>query len=343
MLTKEPPANPRTREPRARPPRHRPRPRTEPRARAAAIAAGALIVLIGVVVAVRGCQSSGLSAALNDYANKVSILNSRSAQNSADLLAALASGESNRTAAKLNAVTANARRQLREASRLDTPFPVKAVQRSFMFAMQMRYDAVGAIAQTLAQNKGSGEQIAADTARLFASDVLYRQYVAAPVREVRRDHVPSAGRPPDTPSSLPSIAWLTPAFVQSKLGAAASSTSPAVRHGHSLDSVSFQGTALQAGQPNPVPATPPPTFTLDFTNGGQSNETGVSCRIAVAGTTISGQKVIAQTTAGRHARCQVTLNASPPPGSYSLTATIGKVPGETNSSNNTLSVPITFS
>ncbi|MGZ6617349.1 MAG: hypothetical protein ACXVFQ_23365, partial [Solirubrobacteraceae bacterium] len=150
---------------------------------------------------------------------------------------------------------------------------MKAAQRSFMLAMQMRYDAVRAIAQTLAQNKGSGEQIAGETARLFAADVLYRQYVAALVRDLRRDHVPSAGRLPDTPSSLPNIAWLTPAFVQSKLGDAASSNpaaSPAVRHGHSLDSVSFQGTALQAGQPNPVPAKPPPTFTLDFTNGGQS-------------------------------------------------------------------------
>jgi len=51
---------------------------------------------------------------------------------------------------------------------------------------------------------------------------------------------------------------------------------------------------------------------------------------------------VPETTAGQHATCNVTLNSSPPAGSYTLTATISKVPGEKNTDNNTLSFPVTF-
>ena len=62
----------------------------------------------------------------------------------------------------------------------------------------------------------------------------------------------------------------------------------------------------------------------------------------MSGTTDSGQKVVAQTTAGETTNCQVTLASAPSPGNYTVDATIEPVPGEKHTANNTLSFPVTF-
>ncbi len=64
------------------------------------------------------------------------------------------------------------------------------------------------------------------------------------------------------------------------------------------------------------------------------------CKVTVNG--ISGQTVVPQTQAGQATTCNVQLSSSPPAGSYTLTATVSPVPGEKNTSNNTLTFPVTF-
>ena len=56
----------------------------------------------------------------------------------------------------------------------------------------------------------------------------------------------------------------------------------------------------------------------------------------------SGQKVVAQTTAGETTTCSVTLASPPTPGNATVDATIEPVPGEHHTANNTLSFPVTF-
>jgi hypothetical protein len=113
-------------------------------------------------------------------------------------------------------------------------------------------------------------------------------------------------------------------------------------HGHSLDSVSVNGTTLQTGSTNTIPASPPPTFTLTFTNGGTNTEHNIVCKVTVNNTGISGRAVVPVTTPGQHATCQVALSASPPAGNYTVTASVSKVPGEKNVANNTMTFPVTF-
>jgi hypothetical protein len=113
-------------------------------------------------------------------------------------------------------------------------------------------------------------------------------------------------------------------------------------HGHKLNSVSVDGTTLQTGSTNTIPARPAPTFTLNFTNSGTNTETNVTCEVSVTGTGVTGQAVVAQTTAGETTTCNVTLKSAPPTGTYTVKATIEKVPGEKNLANNSLSFPVTF-
>ena len=113
-------------------------------------------------------------------------------------------------------------------------------------------------------------------------------------------------------------------------------------HGHELNSVSVGGSTLQTGSTNAIPASPAPTFTLDFANTGQNTETNVKCRVTVSGSSVSGQTIVPQTTAGESTSCQVTLSSTPPKGSHTVTATIVPVPGEKNTANNSLTFPVTF-
>jgi hypothetical protein len=45
---------------------------------------------------------------------------------------------------------------------------------------------------------------------------------------------------------------------------------------------------------------------------------------------------------GHQYTVQISLNSAPPTGAHTVTATVESVPGETVSSNNTLTYPITF-
>jgi hypothetical protein len=51
---------------------------------------------------------------------------------------------------------------------------------------------------------------------------------------------------------------------------------------------------------------------------------------------------VPKTTPGNQATAGVTLSSSPPAGSYTVSATVERVPGETTLTHNTLSFPVTF-
>jgi hypothetical protein len=109
-----------------------------------------------------------------------------------------------------------------------------------------------------------------------------------------------------------------------------------------MQSCSVNGTALVAGATNTLSANPPPTFTCTFTNDGQNNETNVVVKVQVSGTSVSGQSVTPQTVPNHQYTAQVQLSSAPSPGSYTVTATVQKVPGETSTPHNTLTFPVTF-
>jgi hypothetical protein len=113
-------------------------------------------------------------------------------------------------------------------------------------------------------------------------------------------------------------------------------------HGHKLNSVTVGGTSLQTGSSNSIPASPPATFTLNFTNSGQNTETNVICKVTIAGSKVNGQTIIPQTTAGETTNCEVTLSSAPPKGSQTVKAEVVPVPGEKNDANNSLTFPVTF-
>jgi hypothetical protein len=322
--------------------------------------AAVIVVVILIVVGVHSCQVSQANSDLRDYAVNVASLMRASDQTGATFFGLLASSTGSGTSASLQTSVdeahLHASSQLATARRLSAPGQLQTAQQDLVLTLQLRADGIAAIAQSLpaaAQRQTASSavsSIAANMARFYASDVLYKDYTLPMI--VGALHGAgilvggSNGEPVTTGQFLPDVRWLTPSFVASALKAPATASvtgkiAPG-SHGHQLNSVSVGTSTLQTGSTNTIPAQPAPTFTLNFTNSGQNPETNVVCRVTVNGSGISGQTTVPQTSPGQSYSCKVTLSSSPPPGAYTVKATVEPVPGEKNTANNTLSFPVTF-
>jgi hypothetical protein len=318
-----------------------------------------LIVVILIVVGVHSCQVSARNNSLRDYNNNVSTIITESNQTGHQVFDALSnisgSGGAVGAQSKIAAAANRAANELNQAKKLDVPDEVKRAQQDVEFALQMRSDGISAIANQIqpalsnATSKDAVNQIAAEMANFYSSDVVYKRYALPLIAgALKQAGIATSGPNAQTFNGdqfLPDVQWLTPSYVANRLKVSIATPggqpTPGL-HGHSLDSVTVGGTQLQTGSTNTLPASPPTQFTLNFTNGGTNTEHNVSCKVSVSSTSISGKTTVPETTPGQHASCTVTLNASPPAGNYTVTATIGKVPGEHNSANNTLTFPVTF-
>ncbi len=316
-----------------------------------------VIFVVAVLLLVHGCQVSAQNSALRNYNNSVATVIQQSDQTGAQLFSELAGGSSSTTLQSQVAETAaNAASELRTAHALSVPSAMQKAQQNVILALQMRHDGIQRVAaQVEPALAGSAKQaavaaIAAQMARFYASDVVYSDYatdgIAAALHAAGIAVGPPNGVTIYSGQFVPSLQWLMPSFIASELHITLPSSSggkiaPGL-HGHALNSVSVNGTTLQTGSANTIPANPPPTFTLNFTNTGTNTETNVILKVTVNGTSISGQHTVAQTTPGETLNTNVTLASSPPAGNYQVTATVQPVPGEKNVANNSLTFPVTF-
>jgi hypothetical protein len=320
-----------------------------------AIALGALVVIILLIaLGVHSCQVSATNSALQDYANSFSSLNSQSASNGKSFFNTLgqaSSANATNVQNQVNQTLTDEKQVLSKAKALSVPDQVKTAHAKFVQALQMRVDGVGNIAKQIQPAlSGNASQtavndLAAETAVLYGSDVIYKRY-AVPELVGALHAAGTRFSPINGDQFVTNVQWVLPSFIAQQLhinvpGAAPTHVAPGL-HGHSLTSVSVAGTTLQTGSTNTVPASPIPTFTLDFNNGGTNNETNVKCKVTINGSNVSGTATVPETFAGKNASCQVKLNAAPPTGTQSVVATVEKVPGEHNVSNNSITYTITF-
>jgi hypothetical protein len=316
---------------------------------------GVVIVVILIVLGVHSCEVSQRNSGLKDYSNSVATLIAKSNATGHSLFNALSGASSTSSATNLqtqvNQLLQDTRSQLNQGKALDVPNEMRVAQQDLLLALQMRRDGVsnvaGQIQQALSKSASgdAAKSIAAEMARLYGSDVVYTDYAASAI--VSALHSAGIfGQPIASGQFVTDIQWLQPTFVASKFGAVLPTTqggkpAPGI-HGHAMQSVSVNGTALVQGGTNTLPANPPPTFTCTFTNDGQNNETNVVVKVSVGGTSVSGQAVVPQTMPGHQYTAQVQLSSAPAAGSYTVTATVEKVPGETVTTHNTQTFPVTF-
>jgi hypothetical protein len=318
-----------------------------------------VVLFILVVLGVHSCQVSARKSALQDYnANVVAVVQQSNSTSRTFFSVLTAGGNAHSKQTSLNQARDSADQQLSKAKGFDVPDQVKSAQSNLVLALQMRRDALRNVAQNIqpalasSTSQDAVNAIAAEMARLYASDVLYKDYTVPLVLAALK----SAGVAITGPNAvqvepgqfLPDIRWMTPSFVAAQLHASVPSSGSTSNkkpapgtHGHHLISVSVAGTTLTPGASATVPASPPPSFTLNFANTGQNKETNVVCQVTVT-SGVSAQTVVPQTTPGQQSSCNVQLTSAPPTGTYTVTARIERVPGETSVLRNSQTFQITF-
>ena len=359
----EPRAAPRTPPRRRRPTGggRRPPERQTIRIRQAALVTSIAIVLILIVLGVHSCQVSQRNSSLKSYNNNVASLIQSSDQTATRFFGVLSGAQGTANAASLqneiDQTRQSAQNHLGRARSMNVPSEVSGAQQDLLLALQMRRDGIAQVAMQIqpalapATSKDAINAIAVEMARLYASDAVYKDYVAPMIAAaLHAAGIAVGGANGETIASgqfVPDLRWLTPTFVASQLRVAYTTPTATTKpkpgvHGHAMQSCSVGGTALDPASTNTISATPPPTFTCIFTNDGQNSETNVTVKVSVQGTSASGQTVVPQTTPGQQATAQVTLDQSPSAGTYTVSATVERVPGETTVVHNTKTYQVAF-
>ncbi len=263
------------------------------------VAAGAvLLVIVLMVVLVKGCVDNRREAALKDYNRSVRALVERSKNEVGkqlfDALSGASGQDQQQVQETISQLTSSAQEQLTQAQRLDPPDAMKEAQGDLELVLSLRRDGVANVADQIQTALGGTagasravDDIAGQMQAFSASEVVYSQRVAPLILKGLKDNGIAASYDGTAGEAvlpyatfLPEgtgLSWLSPDYVAGQLGAATSSSRPTGTptpglHGHQLDSVSVNGVDLTTDGSNRLPASPPPTFTVNFTNGGDNDE-----------------------------------------------------------------------
>jgi hypothetical protein len=322
---------------------------------------GLAIVAILLILTVRSCGSTRAKNALKDYnRNVTSIVQSSDGEVSKQLFDVLGGTGSQRDVqVAVQQVRLEAENDAKRAKDLDAPSAVGTAQHDFEMVMNFREAGVTEIAEQL--NKAVSSQpgaqdairrIAGQMQQFLASDVVYSQRVKPLIEDALRSKDINDQQVPAS-KFLPSIGWLDPDQVSTKLNPSASSDSSTGRgapkpgtHGHGLLSTRIGNVTLQPGTAiNKVTTASPLPVEVSYANQGENDETNVDINITITGgpRRISVDKRLNQTKAGTQGAVTINLPTVPPKGtSTTMRVTIRPVNGEINTTNNTSSYTVLF-
>jgi hypothetical protein len=322
-----------------------------------------LLVVILLVVGIKGCVSSAKKRSLRDYnAQVASLVQESDDQVSKPFFEALsgsgaATGDTVNLATQVNQLKIVAEELVGRARKLDVPDDMKPAQSSFLLVLELRRDGLRKIADKIPTAQSTGNQsetavrqITGQMQQFLASDVIYTVRVVPYLKKALDDNSITGQTIPQS-RFLPSIEWLDEATVADRLGATAPATArrrgPVApgSHGHGLTSTTVNGTELSQDSANRIPASPNLTFTVNFENQGENDEQAVPVKVEItgAGRPISASATVPRTSAGSSATAEVPLRSAPPIGqAVEIKVTVGDVPGEADSSNNTATYPAIF-
>jgi hypothetical protein len=307
-----------------------------------------VVLLIAIVLLVNGCLKRGKQQALESYDRSVNQIAQSSESQAARPLFTTLSGAGGKSALDVEVQVDQLRRQAQElaerAKGLSVPNEMTAAQRNLLLALDMRVEGLAKVASLVREALGGQAQqastkIAGAMEIFLASDVVYSQRVVPLIQQAL-----AAGgvRGQTTASSrfVPSLGWLTPATVLSKITGKSTATTGSVApgtHGHALKGVSV-GTNTLAPSPtlNHVNGGSNPTFTVMVENAGSNPETNVKVDVSVTteGKTLTASHLIDKTEPGSTSNVDIPVNGVTLGAASRVTANIEPVPGETATENN---------
>jgi hypothetical protein len=319
-----------------------------------------LVLLVGLVV--RSYLNGKRDAALRSYNQKVATIASDEAQISGPLFKILTDAASTgqpRVGDDVNSYRVQAQLEASNARGLSVPSQMAGAQQNLLLALNLRAEALAAIANNVPSALGTDSAaqaittITAEMQAFLASDVIYAERVAPLISQTLAaqqitDQTVSTSR------FLPDLGWLSPQTVTQRMlgnsgGTTATGAPKPGTHGHGLLYLAVGATTLPANSTsvNQIKLTPAPTFTLDVANQGENDETGVVVQLKIEGAPGSKALVASKTINTKSmtdTKVMMGLTGTPPVGvTVKLVAEVKPVGGEMDKTNNTQTYLATFS
>jgi len=322
--------------------------------RTVAIGAG-LAILVALIFGIRGCLNDREDRAFRDYAADVRGLIKSSDSLSDQFFETLSKpkgADALDIQTEVNAQRVDADQLVERAKDTDRPDQVEAGHDWLVTALEFRRDALERVAQRLPTalgkkgRKAAIEAIAGQMQALLASDVIYLQRALPDLRrefkERGLDERFSRSR------FLPSLSWLAPDTVDSRLSRIADVEQPATPgvHGTGLGTVTVMpaDTTLNEEGVNRVPESAKLTFEVEVQNQGESEETDVGVSISIGnGEPIEVDQNITRIEAGDTQTISIPITDAPRTGAVTeVTVKVAAVPSEGVKENNKATYRVVF-
>jgi hypothetical protein len=349
--------------PRDRPPRgpRRPRiraPRTlTPLLRLVALIALAILIVVLLVVWAEGCASDRKQERYGDYMTEVGAVGNASArlgQNLGTLLTTPGLKQEDLDA-KLGGYVQSAENQVQRAEELDPPGPLVAAHEGAVQALQFRVNGLRGLQTTFQETAdetdatAAGQQLAAQTQRLTASDVIWADSFQAQSTVVLEDEGVEGIQAPSsefvsadeltTPSALAAI-W-------QRIQGASTGGTPTGLHGSGIDSVKVlpSGQLLSTETETTILVTDDLAFEVAVEDTGDSQEVRIKVTLTIPAQPdpIVKTQTIPIIDPGETKTVVFEIGALVPfEEQIAVKVDVDPVPGETNTGNNTAEFPVIF-
>jgi len=322
-----------------------------PLARLVGLIAIAIVVVVGLVFWVNSCQGKSKHDEYASYASKVQAISKAdkklSDQFGAQLIKAGVKVSDLETS--LAQFAQQEQQEFAQAQQIRPPGPLRSIHQNLIDAIQLRYQGLAGLGNALAaagSSKNSTDTVTALTAQgqlLTASDVVWEHLYRQPATDtLKQQNVTGVVIPTSqflSNSDLVSARAFT--ILEQRLSGATTGGTPSGKHGDGLVGVhvSPQGSDLSTSTATTIKVSADLDFRVTVENSGDFPEVSVPVTLTID----AGGKPIVRTehvTAIQPTE-QTTVdftNFDLPPSAFGQKATItvkvGKVPGETNLSNN---------
>ena len=329
-----------------------------------AVAIGGLVLIFVLLIfALRSCANSRKENALKDYNREVSsIVKESDTQIGApffQLLSQASSDSPQDLQTNISGYRVQSDALLKQARSLNVPSEMKGAQQSLLMALEFRRDGLAAIAEKIRTALGdSGDaantaitQIAGQMQTFLASDVLYQARVTPMIKQALKD-AKISGQSTASSRFLPGIEWLDEKTDRRGARPAAHRRHPQDRRDRARHARHRPGLGERRQHHAADRRAQPPAGQRGHRVRRQVHQPGRERRVrrqghawrSRAATSRSRSTRTVDTVAkGQTAEATLPLGQKPPTGAaVTVKVTVGKVPGEQKTDNNTASYDVLF-
>lgn len=332
-----------------------------PLLRLVGLIAFAIVIVLLLVYAIEGCQSSSKHAKYDKYMSKVSQISSNSRSIGTRLTALLGQPglKANEVQNRLAGLARDEQQNVDAARAIDPPGRLRDAHSRMIDALQYRYSGIVGVADSLRQavaNKKlapaqAGALLEAPAQRLLASDVVWDDSFKDPAKQVLRNQGVGDVRVPDS-NFVQNPDFFTAsglAAVVSRLRGVSVSPTSGGLHGTNIVSTKAlpKGTELSTQTRLPVQTGTTLGFAVTVEDSGDSVEVHVPVTLTITGgTTPITKRQVIDLISAKEQKTITFRSIQLDPSFFGAPATVKvkvePVPNEHNTANNSAEYPVTF-